>query len=66
MPADKIDLNRASLEELQAVPGVGPKRAQSIVELRDERGGFKRVEDLDDLPGARGSITQETYKLFMV
>lgn len=66
MAADKIDLNRASAEELQAVPGVGPKRAQSIVKLRKERGWFERVEELDDLPGARGSLTRQTYKLFKV
>ncbi len=65
-PAAKIDLNCASLEELQQVPGIGPKRAEAIVELREEKGRFTSVQELDDLPGARGSITPETYKLFTV
>lgn len=41
-----IDLNRASIEELVELPGVGPVLAQRIVEYRELHGGFSRVEDL--------------------
>jgi competence protein ComEA len=64
--AEKINLNTADRDELEQVPGVGPKRAEAILKLREERGRFQKVEELDDLPGARGSITPETYKLFTV
>jgi competence ComEA-like helix-hairpin-helix protein len=43
----KVVLNRASVEELRRIPGVGPKRAQAIVDLRTKLGGrFKRLTDL--------------------
>ncbi|HEX6274835.1 MAG TPA: helix-hairpin-helix domain-containing protein [Polyangiaceae bacterium] len=46
-PDGKVILNRASVDELRRVPGVGPKRAQAIVDLRKKLGGrFKRVTDL--------------------
>ena len=46
-----IDLNRASDEELQTLPGVGPGLASAIIQGRD----YGRVEDLADVPGI-GSI----------
>ena len=50
-PDAPIDLNRATLIELQELPGVGPATAQKIVEHRDEIGGFKSVDDLDGVKG---------------
>ncbi len=41
-----VNINTASAAELQLLPGVGKSRAGAIVKLRQERGGFKRVEDL--------------------
>lgn len=62
--SDKINLNTADRAELERVDGVGPKRAEAILKLRAERGRFKSIEELDDLPDARGSLTRETYKNF--
>jgi len=46
-PDGKVVLNRAGVDELRRIPGVGPKRAQAIVELRTKLGGrFKRLSDL--------------------
>ena len=43
----KVVLNRASVSELRRIPGVGPKRAQAIVDLRTKLGGrFKRTSEL--------------------
>ncbi len=41
-----LDLNRADPSDLEALPGIGPATAASIVRLRVRRGGFDRVEDL--------------------
>ncbi len=46
-----IDLNTASLDQLQQLDGVGPTTAEKIVRLRDERGGIGAVEDLAEIPG---------------
>jgi competence protein ComEA len=46
-----VNLNTASAEDLSLLPGVGPARARAIIELRQQRGGFKRVEDLLEVKG---------------
>lgn len=49
----KLDLNRASPEELVGVPGIGPRAAQAIVELRLKKGSFKQIDDLLEVPGIK-------------
>lgn len=56
----RLNLNFASLDELEALPGVGPKLARAIYDARNAKGGFKSVEDLEDIPG----LTEKKYKLF--
>ncbi|GIU85207.1 MAG: hypothetical protein KatS3mg008_1982 [Acidimicrobiales bacterium] len=46
-----VDLNTASAEELEELPGVGPSTAAAIVETRRRLGGFTTVEDLLQVPG---------------
>jgi competence protein ComEA len=50
-PRFPIDLNRASAEELEQLPGIGPVLAARIVELRRQRGRFQSVEELLDVRG---------------
>ena len=46
-PDGKVVLNRAGVDELRRIPGIGAKRAQAIVDLRTKLGGrFKRLSDL--------------------
>ncbi|MBX3197549.1 MAG: ComEA family DNA-binding protein [Labilithrix sp.] len=45
-PEDPVFVNHASVDELRRLPGVGPKRAEAIVALRQRLGRFQRVEDL--------------------
>lgn len=46
-----IDLNTASLDALQEIPGVGPVIAQRIVTYREQNGGFQTVEQLLEVSG---------------
>jgi comEA protein len=46
-----VNVNTASPEELQVLPGIGESRAQAIVAEREQRGGFKSVEELVDVKG---------------
>ena len=50
-PAGKLNLNRATTAELDALPGVGPVIAERIISFRDEFGPFQSVDDLLDVPG---------------
>jgi len=45
-PAHSVDLNSATADELQQVPGIGPSTAKAIVNFRQKSGPFQKVEDL--------------------
>ena len=46
-----VNINRASAEELQRLPGVGPAKAEAILSARAQRGGFDSLEELGDIKG---------------
>ncbi len=46
-----IDINQATIEHLEALPGIGPVLAQRIIDYRKRRGGFKTIDDLRAVPG---------------
>lgn len=49
--ADPLDVNRASVEELQSLPGIGPVIAARIVAWRDANGPFRSTKDLEKVSG---------------
>ena len=48
-----VDINRANMEELETLPGVGPSTAEAIINFREENGPFKTIEDLMLVPGIK-------------
>jgi competence protein ComEA len=49
--AQPINLNTATLEQLDTLDGVGPTTAQKILDFRTAHGGFGSVDELDQIPG---------------
>jgi len=47
----KINLNKASASELELLPGLGPQLSRRIVQYRETRGKFRKIEDLLQVPG---------------
>ena len=46
-----VNVNRAGAEELEELPGIGPVKAQAIVDYRNAHGDFANVEELDEVEG---------------
>ena len=50
-PAGIVNINTASVAELEALPGVGPKTAARIIEYRQKNGPFKKIEEIMNVRG---------------
>lgn len=57
----KININTANSEELQKISGIGPSKAEAIIEYREQNGLFKKIEDITNVTGI-GDKTFEKLK----
>jgi competence ComEA-like helix-hairpin-helix protein len=62
----KSDLNRADHDELVSVPGIGPAAAESILKQRGDRGGFKSLDELNDVTGIGAQTMQNLRERFAI
>jgi competence protein ComEA len=54
-----LNLNTATPRQLESLPGVGPVLAKRIVDFREKKGGFRRIEELLAIPG----ISEKKWKV---
>ncbi len=66
LPASPIDLNAATAEELEALPGVGPATAAAILAYRDQHGRFRSVEELLEVRGIGDAKLEQIRPLVQV
>jgi competence protein ComEA len=63
---DLVNINSATLEELDALPGIGPTTAQKIIDYRDENGPFSVIEDIMNVSGIGPATFEDIQELITV
>lgn len=58
LPVWRVDLDAAPADEIEALPGVGPRLAQRIVQDRGVRGPFGGAQGLDRVPGVGPALVE--------
>jgi len=57
----RVDINTATLDELDGLPGIGPTAAQAIIDYRQANGDFQVIQDIQNVPGI-GATTFERIR----
>lgn len=62
----KVNINKASQEELDRLPGIGPSTANKILEYRKQNGNFKSIEDIKEVSGIGESKFEKIRNMITV
>lgn len=62
----KVNINKATAAELDRLPGIGPSTADKIIEYRASKGGFKSIEEINNVSGIGDSKYNEIKNLITV
>lgn len=62
----KVNINRATKEELMTLPGVGASRADSIIQYRKEKGAFQSIEDIMQISGIKEGLFEKIREYITV
>ena len=61
-----IDINKADMDTLMSIKGVGEKRAEAIIAYRDKHGNFTSVEELSDVQGVSEALVEKNREKLTV
>ncbi len=61
IPGRKVNLNTATLKELESLPGIGPELGKRILEFRENKGNFSTIDEIVNVKGI-GPKTLEKFK----
>ena len=61
-----LDLNRATAEQLEALPGIGAVKAAAILAVRDAKGGFQSMDELEAVRGIGPSLAGKLRPLVKI
>ena len=62
----KLDLNRATADQIEALPGIGAVKAAAILAVRDNRGGFASMEELEEVRGIGPALVKKLEPLVVL
>ena len=63
---EKVNINIATAEQLQTLPGIGEKRAREIISYRESNGPFESIEDIQNISGIKTAIYTKIKDLITV
>jgi competence protein ComEA len=51
VPSSAININTATIDQLEQLPGIGPVMAQKVIDFRNKYGKFKKISDIQNVAG---------------